>query len=626
MKKFLLLCFLLLVQVLFAQNEMRVVGKGEFQPSELIDKSIRDANGDVCAGLMIVTDLAGLRYDSYNGIVKVNQNPGKDFLFLSPDERVVEIFCSGFASLKIILSDYGIVLRKGEVWKLKVTGDKVSDLIPVTIMVTPNNAKVYIDEELKDVTSTIQVKEGRHKIKIEKEGHYQLIDEFNASASNVYFNYKLKEFDLQIAQINSSPTKARIFLDKLEKGLTNKSIFMYPGKYEIKLIKQGYIDFDTTIVITQDAQNTFYFSMQNDRNFGEIKLNINEKDVKVFINKEEIKDYNLIKLKPALYKIEIQKEGFYDLSDVVEVNAGNSTSLEYQLKPKVGNLQFEVFPEDATAKLVKNNEVVNLWQGLTLIKNLTIGDYQLIVSKQGYQTIKKNITIETDKTFKENIRLLEGKDLLDITNISIPNNMIFVQGGVLRKPANINNDSTNNDEEKVIKSFIIGKYEVTQKEWKEIMGNNPSFFKGDSLPVENISWNDTQDFINKLKIKTLKKFRLPSSEEWEFACRGGNFTKSYKFSGSNELDEVAWNINNSGQKTHNVGMLKPNELGVLDMSGNVWEWCEDDYISDDKKKMKIVRGASFGHGIKAHDIDFRSAQTINTKHNTIGFRLVLEID
>ncbi len=112
MKKILLLFILLSAQILYAQNEMRVVGKGEFQPSELIDKSIRDANGEVCAGLIIVTDLTGMRYDSYNGIVKVNQNPGKDFLFLSPDERVVEIFCEGFASLKIVLSDYGIVLRK----------------------------------------------------------------------------------------------------------------------------------------------------------------------------------------------------------------------------------------------------------------------------------------------------------------------------------------------------------------------------------------------------------------------------------------------------------------------------------------------------------------------------------
>lgn len=222
-----------------AQNEMRVVGNGEFQPSELIDKSIRDANGDVCAGLMIVSDLTGMRYDSYNGIVKVNQNPGKDFLFLSPDERVVEIFCNGFASLKIILSEYGIALKKGEVWKLKITGDKVSDLIPINIVVKPTDAQVYIDDKLQ-VNNAIQVIAGNHKIKIIKEGYQTIEENIDVAVGRTLFNYTLSEIELVGVQISSVPNGAKIYINGLEKGETNKGLFLYPGVYQLKLSKSGF--------------------------------------------------------------------------------------------------------------------------------------------------------------------------------------------------------------------------------------------------------------------------------------------------------------------------------------------------------------------------------------------------
>ena len=131
--------------------------------------------------------------------------------------------------------------------------------------------------------------------------------------------------------------------------------------------------------------------------------------------------------------------------------------------------------------------------------------------------------------------------------------------------------------------FYIGKYTVTQKEWEYIMGDNPSIFKGEKRPVDNVSWDDCQVFIKKLNEQTGKQFRLPTEAEWEFAARGGNLSCGYKFSGSNIIQDVAWYCENSNAQTHDVGKKMPNELGLFDMSGNVFEWCQDrfgDYSSD----------------------------------------------
>ena len=127
------------------------------------------------------------------------------------------------------------------------------------------------------------------------------------------------------------------------------------------------------------------------------------------------------------------------------------------------------------------------------------------------------------------------------------------------------------------KDYYMGRTEVTQALWRAVMGSNPSYFKGDKLPVEQVSWDDCQQFIKKLNAITGKSFRLPTEAEWEFAARGGNQSRHFQYSGSNNLYDVAWYFDNSNEKTHPVGTKQPNELGLYDMSGNVCEWCNDWY-------------------------------------------------
>ena len=144
--------------------------------------------------------------------------------------------------------------------------------------------------------------------------------------------------------------------------------------------------------------------------------------------------------------------------------------------------------------------------------------------------------------------------------------------------------------------YYIGKYEVTQALWQAVMGNNPSNFKGDNLPVEQVSWDDCQEFISQLNRITGKTFRLPTEAEWEYAARGGKKSRGYQYSGSNNLSDVAWYLGNSDSKTHAVGSKQGNELGIYDMSGNVWEWCQDwygEYSSSSQTNPTGANGGSF---------------------------------
>ena len=184
-------------------------------------------------------------------------------------------------------------------------------------------------------------------------------------------------------------------------------------------------------------------------------------------------------------------------------------------------------------------------------------------------------------------------------------------------------------------SFNIGRYEVTQAEWEEIMGNNPSNFKGKNLPVEKVSWDDCQLFITRLNAITGMRFRLPTEAEWEYAARGGDKSHNYIYAGSNDVNSVAWYESNNERKTHPVGMKYPNELGLYDMSGNVFEWCSDWagwYSSESQTNPKgkstgtdrIVRGGSWYNSIEDCRVFARNNYLPTRQLSTVGFRLVLD--
>ncbi|HOY85321.1 MAG TPA: SUMF1/EgtB/PvdO family nonheme iron enzyme [Candidatus Syntrophosphaera sp.] len=252
---------------------------------------------------------------------------------------------------------------------------------------------------------------------------------------------------------------------------------------------------------------------------------------------------------------------------------------------------------------------------------------------------------------------------------AIPNNFILVEGGSFQMGSN--DDSDQKPVHQVtLSSFWIGKYEVTQKEWQEVMGSNPSNWKGDNLPVESVSWYAILKYCNLRSIVvgltpvysisgstnpanwgdvptsnnatwnavtcnwSANGYRLPTEAEWEFSARGGTQSKGYKYSGSNDIGSVAWYYDNSGRKTHEVGTKTANELGIHDMSGNVWEWCWDWYDSGYYAKSPVLdpRGAGSssrrvlrGGSWLGNDFDwrvaFRNNSSPDNSYNEVGLRL-----
>ena len=214
-------------------------------------------------------------------------------------------------------------------------------------------------------------------------------------------------------------------------------------------------------------------------------------------------------------------------------------------------------------------------------------------------------------------------------------NMVQVDGGTFTMGATSEQESPYNDEKPAhqvtLSSYMIGETEVTQELWQAVMGSNPSYFKGAKHPVEMVSWNDCQEFIKKLNQLTGGHFRLSTEAEWEFAARGGNRSAYTQYAGGRNLGSVAWYEGNSGNTTHDVATKSPNELGLYDMSGNVWEWCQDWYGSYSSSAQtnptgpssgsyRVLRGGSWGSSARHCRVANRYS-TPSYRGDDLGLRL-----
>jgi formylglycine-generating enzyme required for sulfatase activity len=228
--------------------------------------------------------------------------------------------------------------------------------------------------------------------------------------------------------------------------------------------------------------------------------------------------------------------------------------------------------------------------------------------------------------------------LADFRDESVGIDMVFVKGGTFMMGCTDERECGNNEKPPrmvTLSGFYIGKYEITQKQWVQVMGSNPSYFGGDDMPVEKVSWNDILTFILRLNSITGKRYRLPTEAEWEYAARGGT-NSGYKYSGGNAIGVVGWYSGNSDEKTNPVGGKQPNEFGIYDMTGNVAEWVSDYYdtyafsnVTANPKGpvsgvYRTVRGGSYYHFTKNCRVSYRGGNKPDVRRSSVGFRLALD--
>ena len=319
----------------------------------------------------------------------------------------------------------------------------------------------------------------------------------------------------------------------------------------------------------------------------------------------------------------------------------------------------------SSATVLVDNKMVKGTNGVAQT-TLPVGQHSYIVACDGYESEEGMVKLKASAP--SNIQITLTKEAMatqqsivsqpivaqqsvvqppiaNSDNISIPVkdgisiDMVRVEAGTFTMGATAEMKDPGDDEKPthrvtLTNDYYIGKYEVTQALWKAVMGKNPSEFKGDNLPVEQVSWDDCQEFISKLNRITGKMFRLPTEAEWEYAAHGGNKSRGYQYSGSNNLLDVAWYEDNSGYKTHAVGTKQPNELGIYNMSGNVDEWCQDRYGKYNRSsqvnptgansgRYRVTRGGSWNYNASRCRSSDRSYTSPDIWFSFLGLRLVL---
>ncbi|MBQ0030300.1 MAG: SUMF1/EgtB/PvdO family nonheme iron enzyme [Bacteroidales bacterium] len=233
----------------------------------------------------------------------------------------------------------------------------------------------------------------------------------------------------------------------------------------------------------------------------------------------------------------------------------------------------------------------------------------------------------------------KSSDTLSFTVNGVSFKMKLVKHGSFAMGATAEMENPNSDEKPVhqvtiTKDYYMGETSVTQSLWEAVMGGNPSRFRGENNPVENVTWDDCHNFISKMNELTGKQFRLPTEAEWEYAARGGNKSRHTQYAGSANLEDVAWYDDNSGGHPHPVAQKQSNELGLYDMSGNVWEWCQDwfNYYSNSPSvdpqgptsgPGRVLRGGCWNFWLSTCSSSSRGWCNPDSKFSIDGFRLAL---
>ena len=514
----------------------------------------KDLNGDACALVKIsfVGDVTDVEGNVIKPLVKRNN---ETWTFMTQESRQMKVVTKDYLPLMVTFGDYGIEkLQSNRTYVLTLTKPSgVQEPVDAggnfyAISVQPKTATLWIDGKPQEVSSdgeySAMLAYGSHTYKVEAGGYISKSGSFTIGKGDMT--------PISVSLVSALAT--------LSVSCPTPAVSLYVDKKSV----------------------------------GSLPWNGN--------------------LKEGMHLLEVRKDGYRSQQKTIQLAQQQKLDVAFDALSAIqGNLSvnFKPFGSDVYVDGVKVGQSPRVFNGVL------VGNHNVEIRKSGYTTSRQTVTISegqtasisgslTSTTSASSTNALSssgssqsGNTLTIPVKNGINIEMVKVEAGSFNMGATPEMQDPDTDEKPVHRvtltnNYYIGKYEVTQALWKIIMGSNPSNSKGDNLPVEQVSWNDCQDFISKLNAMTGKRFRLPSEAEWEYAARGGNKSRGYQYSGSNTIGDVAWYDGNNSSMTHAVGTKQPNELGLYDMTGNVWEWCQDWYDSYSSSPQTNPIGAVSG--------------------------------
>ena len=554
----------------------------------------KDLNGDACALVKIsfVGDVADVEGNVIKPLVKRNN---ETWAFMTQESRQMKVVTKDYLPLMVTFGDYGIEkLQSNRTYVLTLT--------------KPSGAQEPVD-----------------------------------AGGNFY-------------AISVQPKDAKVTIDGVLQASSSDgeySAMLAYGSHTYKVEAGGYISKSGSFTIGKGDMTPISVSLVSA--LATLSVSCPTPAVSLYVDKKSVGSLPWNgSLKEGMHLLEVRKDGYRSQQKTIQLAQQQKLDVAFDALSAIqGNLSvnFKPFGSDVYVDGVKVGQSPRVFNGVL------VGNHNVEISKSGYVSSRQTVTISEGQTagisgsltsstssssantLSSSGSSLSGNALTIPVKNGINIEMVKVEAGSFNMGATPEMENPYDSEKPVHRvtltnNYYIGKYEVTQALWQAVMGSNPSYFKGDDLPVEQVSWNDCQDFISKLNAMTGKRFRLPSEAEWEYAARGGNKNHGYQYSGSNILGDVAWYYGNSGPKTHAVGTKQPNELGIYDMTGNVWEWCQDwfgSYSSSPQTNptgaasgsIRVCRGGSWNYSAGLCRTSYRANNSPDDRFSYLGLRLVL---
>lgn len=499
----------------------------------------------------------------------------------------------------------------------------------VTVTSTPSGALVFLDEKQVGQTPLTldRIASGSHSLRLQAPQY--AVERRNVSVADGQTANVAVTLAARFAEITvQAPQGAVVTVDGDRKGSGTLSWRQGEGLCDIVVSMAGHRDARRQLEVVAGRAQTVQLTPQPI--YGSASVDSDLMDAEIWIDGKQygVTPNVVERLLVGSHTLVLKKSGYADLQQQFSVEEGKEASLSVKL-PAGRSVQFT--SEKPGMQIIVDGKKLGTTP-LTAV--VGIGHHSVSAMRGGDIIDVRDLDI-TSAGAPLTMAFRDFNHTFTVNGVQFT--MVEVGGGTFTMGATSEQGSDAWDEEKpahevTLSDYYIGQTEVTQALWEAVMGSNPSDSKGGNLPVERVSWDDCQVFIQKLNQLTGKQFRLPTEAEWEYAALGGRKSRGYKYAGGNNIDSVAWCDGNSGNETHPVATKQANELGIYDMSGNVLEWCSDwcgDYTSSSQSdpqgsssgSFRVIRGGCYYNFARNCRVSYRISNTLDYRCGYLGLRL-----